>query len=37
MFGDIKNSVVASFKFGEEKISLIPAEMVKSANSYSKK
>ena len=37
MFGDIKNSVVASFKLGDEKISLIPAEMVKSANSYSKK
>lgn len=37
MFKAIMNSTVASFRLGDEKISLVPAEMIKSANLYSQK
>ena len=37
LISDIKSSTVASFKLNGEKIDVIPCQMVKSANSYSKK
>ncbi len=37
MFESIKNRRIASFKLGGERIDLTPAEMIKSADSYSKK
>ena len=37
MFETIKNTKIASFKLGGEKIDIIPAEMTRSANSYSQK
>jgi len=37
MFETIKNTKIASFRLGGEKIEIVPASMVKSANSYSMK
>ena len=37
MFEEIRNKRIASFCLGDEYIGIVPSEMIKSANSYSKK